>query len=172
MQKIFIFFLACVISQSFVLLTGGNSWDRSGGSVGNSGYTFTKLPASFDTYFYSGSQSAFRLYMFIKSTQNITYTMTLNGVTTASKKITNSSTITSRTVGNFTSIVGYNKITITISGKVSLTTGVVEKFDLRGTFTDLTYVTDSSWFYWGRRGPSCHLSMNGIISSKVQYFYS
>lgn len=110
--------------------------------------------------------------MFIKSTRDINYTMTLNGVTTARKNITNSPTIRSIDIGNFTSIVGYNKITITITGIRSWTTGVIEKFDLRGTFTDLTYVTDSSWFYWGRRGPSCHLWMNGISSSKVQYFYS
>ena len=171
MKVILVLVLICVLSQSFILLTGGNSWDLSGGSVGNSGYSFTTVPAKFNTYFYSGSKSAFQLSMFIKSDKNITYTMTLNGVTTASKKIVNSSTIRSRLIGNYTSIVGYNKITIKMEGKSSLTTGVVEKFNLKGTFIDLTYVTDISWFYWGRRGPSCHLAMN-INSSKVQYFYS
>jgi len=93
MKDILIFLLTCVISKSFILWTGGNSWDKSGGSVGNSGYNFNKLPASFDTYFYSGSKSNFDLSMFIKVNQNISYTMRLNGITTKSGKIINSSII-------------------------------------------------------------------------------
>ena len=52
------------------------------------------------------------------------------------------------------------------------TTGIVEKFDVNGVFTDLTYVTDSTWFGYGRRGPSGHLRMSTTGSTQVRYFYS
>lgn len=37
---------------------------------------------------------------------------------------------------------------------------------------DLLYSTDSNYFYWARRGPSCHLAYTVPTDQAISYFYS
>ena len=54
LQKI-VFFTLIALSVSFTLYTAGNSWSLDSGVVGNDGYSFTRLPARFNTYFSSSN---------------------------------------------------------------------------------------------------------------------
>jgi hypothetical protein len=57
---LFIFYLISV-ALSFTLYTGGNSWPLDSGKISNDGYSFTKVPAKFNTYFYTSSVKNFQL---------------------------------------------------------------------------------------------------------------
>jgi len=113
----------------------------------------------------------------MRSNQYTTIRLSLNGGSSSKTNVYSSSTLKKVYIGSFTSKIGYNKITLSIahhSGKPLSGRGLVQKFDLKGTFQRLKYVdvnTDDG-FYWGRRGPSGHLWMNGITGQNVSYFYS
>ncbi len=52
--------------------------------------------------------------------------------------------------------------------------GLVSAFNVNGNLTGLTYVVDNSgsYFYWGRRGASTHLSYIASSAKNISYYYS
>jgi hypothetical protein len=107
----------------------------------------------------------------IKSKISVTVGSTTRSVTTTGPVSSNLIAI-----GAFKSARGYNKITTSISpakGSSKVGEGSVASFTVDGVLEELTYVVDNSgsYFYWGRRGPSCHLSINTELA-QVSYYYS
>ena len=168
----FLLLLFMSLALSFTLYTGGNSWSLDSGEISNDGYSFTKVPAKFNTYFYTSSKKNFQLSITltvsVKSKVSVTVGSTTKTVTTGPVD----SYLLS--IGTFRSVFGYNKIATSINaatGKAG--SGSVASFDVDGALEELTYVVDNSgsYFYWGRRGPSCHFSINTELD-QVSYYHS
>jgi hypothetical protein len=67
LQKI-VFFTIIALSVSFTLYTAGNSWSLDSGIVGYDGYSFTRLPARFNTYFSSSNPQNISLGIVLSTT--------------------------------------------------------------------------------------------------------
>lgn len=126
MIKIFAALLLIIASQSFLLFAGGNSWDGNSGFVNSSGYVITRVPASFDTYFYSGSVTKFKLRIFMKSSEDISLKIGFKGAESGVKNIGKSTFISQIDLADiFVSDIGYNKITVAFDGKILNAIGLV-----------------------------------------------
>ncbi len=65
------------------------------------------------------------------------------------------------------------KIESSVAGS-TLGRGLVSAFNVNGPLTGLTYVVDNSgsYFHWGRRGASDHLSYIASSAKNISYYYS
>jgi hypothetical protein len=128
---LFIFYLISVV-LSFTLYTGGNSWPLDSGEISNDGYSFTKVPAKFNTYFYTSSAKNFQLSMTVTISVKSKVSVTVGSIT---KTVITAGPVNDYLllVGTFKSGIGYNKITTTInaaSGKIGV--GSVTSFTVDG----------------------------------------
>ena len=87
----------------FVLYPGGNSWSLDKGSISNNGYTFSNVPATFNTYFYTSSIANFTLEIVLRNTVNINITATVGSITKVVTAKSSSTILQNISLGNFTS---------------------------------------------------------------------
>lgn len=163
---------AGVISVNVTLLMGGNSWSLDKGTITDVGYTFSALPAKFSSYIYCGSSGSAAVSIKMKNNVTVSIQATLGVKTLPKKSLTATSYLKTSSLGNLSFGIGYNRIDITITGTTSAGYGIVESLQINGSLTGLTYVTDKSWFYYGRRGPSGHIRLTLPTSTNVSYYYS
>lgn len=118
---------------SFILYTGGNSWSLDSGQISNDGYTFTKVPAKFTTYFYTSSIKNFQLSITLTVTVKSKISVTVGSTT---KTVTTTGPVDNYllSIGTFKSANGYNKIVTTINAATGKTgSGLVTSFTVDGT---------------------------------------
>lgn len=77
-------------------------------------------------------------------------------------------------VGDFKVDTGYVKIDLQGLTKTGQTFAEVESFSISGNATSkgVIYSNDPEYFYWARRGPSCHLSYTITTTENINYYYS
>lgn len=77
----------------------------------------------------------------------------------------------SLSIGSFTvNEIGYKKIILTpLQGEVAISNAIVT-----GNLTkeSLIYSNDPNYYYWARRGPSCHLAYEIPTEKNVSYYYN
>lgn len=75
--------LVILVSEafSFTLYTGGNSWSLDSGEISSDGYSFTKVPAKFTTYFYTSSAKNFKLSITLTVSVKSKITVTIGSIT-------------------------------------------------------------------------------------------
>lgn len=96
--------------------------------------------------------------------------VSLNGST---KRVTINNTVSKQVyVGQFPATAGYQRIELRGISKQGAVFANVDQLAIGGTAvnTNTQYIRDE--FYWGRRGPSVHLSYNNPTSEQIDYFYS
>ena len=86
----------------FVLFTGGNSWSLDRGSISTNGYTFSTVPAKFNTYFYTSSVENFTLEIVLNNSVNSNITATVGQVSNV-VSISPSSALQNVSLGTFIS---------------------------------------------------------------------
>jgi hypothetical protein len=86
----------------FVLYPGGNSWSLDKGSISNNGYTFSNVPATFNTYFYTSSIANFTLEIVLNNSVNVNITVTVGSITNV-VTANASTTLKNISLGTFTS---------------------------------------------------------------------
>ncbi|WP_392469413.1 DUF3472 domain-containing protein [Sphingobacterium cellulitidis] len=103
---------------------------------------------------------------------NSSIKVSVNGV---SKKVDlkNGSSTTTE-VGSFKVDTGYLKIDVQGIDKSGDNFGELNSFSATGDAVSmgLTYCNDPEYYYWARRGPSCHLAYIAPSNDKIQYYYS
>jgi hypothetical protein len=99
--------------------------------------------------------------------------MTINGT---SKNVTiNSSSFSDIYVGDFAiSTSGYQKISLKGISRTGSVYADISDITIGSdaASTDVLYVNNADYYYWGRRGPSCHLSYTYPTTQNIAYFYS
>lgn len=96
--------------------------------------------------------------------------VTVNGT---SKRISLSNTSSQQVyVGKFTVNAGYQRIDIQAVSKEGSVFADIDQLAIGGSAVDSTTQFIRDEFYWGRRGPSVHLSYPSPTSSSIDYFYS
>lgn len=161
-----------VISGNVTLFMGGNSWSLDKGSIKDAGYTFSILPGKFSSYIYTSNSAPASIEINFRSNVTVSVDVTVGQNTLSLVDVTASTVLVTSLVGTFDFEAGYNRIDIVITGAGSAGSGVVESLFINGDLTGLTYVTDKSWFYWGRRGPSGHIRPKLPAATNVSYYYS
>ncbi|WP_099367034.1 DUF3472 domain-containing protein [Sphingobacterium sp. 1.A.4] len=84
------------------------------------------------------------------------------------------STLKEIMVGEFDVPAGYVKIDLQGTKKSGSNFGEVSEMTISGSATaaGLVYSNKASFYYWARRGPSCHLQYTIPTTESVSYFYS
>lgn len=96
--------------------------------------------------------------------------VTINGT---SKRITLSNTSSQQVyVGKFAVSAGYQRIEIQGISKDGAVFADIDQLAIGGSAIDSTTQFIRDEFYWGRRGPSVHLSYPSPTSTAIDYFYS
>lgn len=86
----------------------------------------------------------------------------------------NSEKMTEYMLGDYNVTAGYVKIDLQSTYSNHYLIGEVSEIVLSGdaTTAGLTYSAKSDFYYWARRGPSCHLGYTIPTSENVNYYYS
>lgn len=125
------------------------------------------------TYFYAESTGNIELGIQAKFSGNTTLKITLNG-DTQEETFSKSNNLKKHYVGSFSiNQTGYHYVEfegITAGGG---SFGEISNLLLgdNAWSPNITYI-DSDWFYWGRRGPSCHLGYQAPPNTDVTWFYN
>lgn len=176
--------LVCSIRSinTYAVPYGGNAWPTTGGSIDSDGYTFTSSPAAATSYVYVSKAGAVTLSLSLKNSGPLDVNVRVAGVGITKRVKAASTDIVSINIGKFNFAVGYIPIVVKITsnkgkGKGASASGTLLKLDLVGTddsFEVTYYAADDTdnWFYWTRRGPSCHLTYDISAISNIKYFYN
>lgn len=124
-------------------------------------------------YFRIEKAGDFGLKVKAKASQNSTINVAVNNL---SKEISLSgATVKDYTVGVFTvKEPGYVKVDLQGISKKGADFGEIAELVVVGdlTMNDILYSNDPEYYYWARRGPSCHLNYEIPTTDNVNYYYS
>lgn len=151
---------------------GGNSWSLDEGVIDDSGYSFSSLPAQFSSYIYTSKPGRAAISIKLRNKAHVSIQVTLEKQTLFLKDVEPKNVMKSLNVGTFDFRAGYNRIDIALNGKDHTGSGLVESLFIHGDLKGLTYVSKKDYFYWGRRGPSGHITPVLPPSNNVSYYYS
>ena len=98
--------------------------------------------------------------------------VTVNGTSKTIKL--NSETFTDVMVGDFTATQGYVKIDLQGISKTGNFFGEISDIKISGASTSkgVLFSNKTDYYYWARRGPSCHLSYSLPTTENTSYYYS
>ncbi|WP_259066877.1 DUF3472 domain-containing protein [Mucilaginibacter sp. X4EP1] len=188
----FLFCCLCLAVNSFVgaqtitdsvlnIPIGGNSWradaDTTGGNITNDGIVnWTNATAEFTTYIRLAKKGTLKIWLNGKiangqSSLNISINNLIKRVAI------DGASFADHYAGDWTiTDTGYIAIKIKGIKKTSSYYADINSFKIAGTAVDAqtAYVknNDGDFFYWGRRGPSVHLSYMMPEKMNVEWFYN
>lgn len=165
--------------QSVMVPLGGNTWPSSengGGAVDTTGIVnWTSAAVSFTTYVRLAKSGTLKMWLNTgKSTGK-----SILGVTILNqeKKVAVNNTTRAVYVGEWTiKDTGYVAIKLSGLSKTGSRFPSISAMKIGGTAIDgnAAFVknNDGNFFYWGRRGPSVHLSYEVPQTAKAEWFYN
>ncbi|WP_157859421.1 DUF3472 domain-containing protein [Chryseobacterium angstadtii] len=142
--------------------------------INNNGLAnWTKANTVISTYFKVGNSGALSISLKAKvPSGNSTIKVTVNGV---SKNITiTGSSFNTHSVGNFNVNSGYVKVDLQGISKTGGYFADVSHVIFDGAAASGTNIfsNDPSYYYWARRGPSCHLGYTIPTTDNILYYYN
>ncbi|WP_242205760.1 DUF3472 domain-containing protein [Aestuariivivens insulae] len=125
------------------------------------------------TYFYAKSTGSIELGLQAKFSGNTTLKVTFDGVS-QQQTFSSSNNFKKHYIGSVTiNQTGYYYVELEGVSTSGSSFGEISNVLLGDSSwsANITYV-DSDWFYWGRRGPSCHLGYDEPANKDITWFYN
>ena len=163
----------------YKILPEGNSWivnslDKAGDFISRDGnQNWTELNDVIRTYFHSAHTGEISIRLNIKAVEGSSVIkVTVGNVT---KKVSiKSLNYADVYIGDFNiDSIGYNYIDIQGVSKTKTYIGDLANIQVAGpAVKDISFIKDKADFYFGRRGPSVHLSYEMPENKDIKYFYN
>jgi hypothetical protein len=168
------------VDTSIDVPLGGNAWrtdkDTTGGKITNDGIVdWTNDKAEFVTYVRFGTTGTFKLWLNAKASGKATVAVTCLGK--KSRSVLKGAAFDKHYSGEWTvKDTGYVAIQIRGLDKTGPNYAEIKDLALSGSAVDnhTAFVknNEGDFFYWGRRGPSVHISYQAPEQENVEWFYN
>lgn len=159
---------------------GGNAWAKDGGEnegqVTDMGIVnWTNASTTFDSYIRVNKPGTIKIKLRAKTSGKSLLQVTIG--TNKKEVMVTGNTFKMHEAGEWQlTDTGYIKIKVAGLNKTSSSFAEIDVFEISGTAinaaTTFTKNNEDNFFYWGRRGPSVHLSYPFADTIKATYFYN